>query len=212
MLEGDIRAHDKKWPEAERAYRAALKLDVSATGAAVKVYGALLSGGKKKEADAFAAEWISGHKNDVAMRMLLAEAALRARSFPLAIKHYDDVLAINPNQPIVLNNLAWALGQTNDPKAIGVAERAAALAPDSADVLDTLGMLHLKSGDPKKGLELLERARRLQPERLDLRLHYAKGLMRNGRAEEGKAELRQLAAANADFAGKAEIATLLAAQ
>jgi putative PEP-CTERM system TPR-repeat lipoprotein len=212
MLEGDLRAHDKKWAEAERAYRAALRLDANATGAAVKVYRALRAAGKQKEAEAFGADWIAGHQSDVTMRVLLAEASLRARSYPAAIKHYEDALAISPNQPMVLNNLAWALGQINDPKAIGVAERAAALAPQSADVLDTLGMLHLKSGDPKKGLELLARVRKLQPERLDLRLHYAKALIRNGRTDEGKAELRELASTQADFAGKAEIATLLAAQ
>ncbi|MCW5656110.1 MAG: PEP-CTERM system TPR-repeat protein PrsT [Burkholderiaceae bacterium] len=211
ILEGDLRAHDKKWTEAERGYRAALRIDANATAAAIKIYGALRAGGKQKEAEAFGADWIARHKTDVPMRVLLAEASLRARSYPAAIKHYEDALAISPNQPMVLNNLAWALGQTNDAKAISVAERAAALAPQSADVLDTLGMLHLKSGDPKKGLELLERVRKLQPERLDLRLHYAKGLLRNGRTDEGRAELRELAANKADFAGKAEVAALLAA-
>lgn len=212
LLEGDIRAHEKKWPEAERAYRAALKVDRNAAGAAAKSYRALLAGGRKQDAEVFAAEWISGHKSDVTMRMLLADVALRARDFSSAIKHYDDVLAISPNQPLVLNNLAWALGQASDPRAIGVAERAAALAPNSADVLDTLAMLHLQTGEARKGLELLERVKQMKPERLDLRLHYAKGLLRNGRTQEGKAELRELAAEKTDFPGKAEIAALLAAQ
>jgi tetratricopeptide (TPR) repeat protein len=146
------------------------------------------------------------------MRLLVADRALRARNLPVAIRHYEDALQVNPNQPLALNNLAWALGQGKDPKAIGIAERAVALAPGSADVLDTLGMLHLQGGDARKGLEILQRVRELAPDRLDLRLHYAKGLMQNGRAQEGKAELRELASAKAEFPGKADIPALLAAQ
>ena len=50
----------------------------------------------------------------------------------------------------------------------------------------------------------------LEPERLDLRLRYAIGLLQTGRTQEGKAELQELAAAKADFAGKANIPALLA--
>lgn len=212
LLEGEVRAFAKKWPEAERAYRAALKVEPRSGVAAGKVYSALQAGGKAKDADGFAAEWIAGHPADVGMRLLVADRALRARNLPLAIQQYEEALRHNPNQPLVLNNLAWALGQGKDPKAIGIAERAVAIAPGSPDVLDTLGMLHLQGGDAKKGLEVLQRVRELAPDRLDLRLHYAKGLMQNGRVQEGKAELRELAAAKADFPGKAEIPALLAAQ
>lgn len=209
-LEGDIRAHAKKWADAERAYRTALKIDPSAGAAAAKVYRSLLAAGKKKAAEDFAAEWIARHRFDATMRVLMADAALQARDYPAAIKLYEEVLGMNANQPMVLNNLAWALGQIKDPKAMVTAQRAAALAPNSADVLDTLGMLHLQAGDAKRGLEVLDRARQMQPERLDLRLHRAQALLSNGRKEEGRAELRELAAAEADFPGKADIPTLLA--
>jgi cellulose synthase operon protein C len=210
LLEGDVRMHARKWPEAESAYRAALKAAPREGAAAVKVYRALLAAGKKKDADDFAADWTARQPADVAMRLVAADAALRARNFQIAIAQYEDALRSHPNQPVVLNNLAWALGQIKDPKALGVAERAASLAPNSPDVLDTLGTLHLQAGDAKKGLEVLQRARELAPDRPDLRLHYAKGLLQNGRAQEGKAELRELAAAKADFPGKADIAVLLA--
>lgn len=212
LLEGEVRAYGKKWTDAERAYRTAMKVEPRSGVAAGKVYGTLHAAGKAKEAEAFAADWMAGHPADIGMRLLVADRALRARELPSAIRQYDEALRINPNQPLVLNNLAWALGQTKDPKAIGVAERAVALAPNSPDVLDTLGMLHLQGGDAKKGLELLQRVRDMAPDRLDLRLHYAKGLMQNGRAQEGKAELRELASAKGEFPGKAEIPALLASQ
>ena len=212
LLEGEVRAYGKKWTEAERAYRAAMKVEPRSGVAAGKVYGTLHAAGKTKEAEAFAADWTTGHPADIGMRLLVADRALRARDLPSAIRQYEEALRINPNQPLVLNNLAWTLGQTKDPKAIGVAERAVALAPNSPDVLDTLGMLHLQGGDAKKGLEVLQRVRDLAPDRFDLRMHYAKGLIQNGRKQEGKAELRELASATSEFPGKAEIPALLAAQ
>jgi predicted Zn-dependent protease len=210
ILEGDIWSRAKKWPEAERAYRAALKAEPDAVGVAGKVYTVALAGGRKKQADTFMAEWNARHPTDVRMRMLAGEIALRERDYPAAIQMYDEVVRIDPNHVVALNNLAWALGQKKDPRALAVAERAAQLAPDSAEVLDTVGVLRLQAGDAAKGLQALERARQLQPDRLDLRLHYAKALLQSGRAQEGKAELRELAAVKGDFPGKSEIAALLA--
>lgn len=212
LLEGEVRASAKKWPEAERAYRAALKVDPRSGVAAGKVFSVLHAAGKPKDADGFAAQWTADHPNDIGMRLLVADRALKSRQFAAAIQQYEAALRVQPEQPLVLNNLAWALGQVKDPKAIPTAERAAALAPNSPDVLDTLGMLQLQGGDPKKGLETMQRVRDLAPNRPELRLHYAKALLQNGRTQEGKAELRELATAKAEFPGKADIPALLAAQ
>jgi predicted Zn-dependent protease len=54
-------------------------------------------------------------------------------------------------------------------------------------------------------VEHLARARALAPNRKELRLHYAMGLIRLGRTDEGKAHLQELAASQEDFPGKAEI-------
>ncbi|MCG3189991.1 MAG: Beta-barrel assembly-enhancing protease [Burkholderiaceae bacterium] len=210
VLEGDILARARSWPQAERAYRAALKIEPESASAATKVYSVLLADGRKKQADDWMGQWITAHPSDLPMRMAAADAALRGRNFAAAIKLYEELLRLEPNQPAVLNNLAWALGEVKDPRALDVAQRAVALAPGSADILDTLGVLHLQSGDAKKGLEVLDRVRQLRPDRLDLRLHHAKALLQNGRTQEGKAELRELAAVKAEFPGKAEIPSLLA--
>lgn len=211
-LEGDVRVFTKKWPEAERAYRAALKVDPRAGLVAAKVYRVLNVTGRKKDAADFAADWTARHPADMSMRLIVAEAALGARDYPLAAQQYEAALAVDPNNAMALNNLAWALGELKDPKAIGFAERAVALAPNSPSVLDTLGMLHLRAGDAKKAMESLERMRQLAPDRLDLRLHYAMGLLQSGRTQEGQAELRELAATKVDFPGKAGIPALLAKQ
>ena len=210
LLEGDVRAFTKKWPDAERAYRAALKVDPRSGATAVRIYRVLVVSGRKQEAAEFAADWTARNPTGVPLRMAMAEVALASKDYATAVQQYEAALRNDPNNAVILNNLAWSLGELKDPKAIGFAERAVELAPNSAIMLDTLGMLHLRLGDAKKGLALLERVRQLEPERLDLRMHYAIGLLQTGRTQEGKAELRELAAAKADFPGKADIAALLA--
>ena len=208
-LEGDVRAFNKKWPEAERAYRTALNAEPKSSAVAVRLYRMLVVAGRRVESAAFARDWIARNPADVPMRMFVADAALSARDYKTAALHYETVLRHDPNNVLALNNLAWTLGELNDPKAIGVAERAVELAPNSPPVLDTLGMLYLRGGDPKKGFEVLERVHKLDPHRKDLRMHYAMGLIQVGRTEEGKAELRELASSKEDFPGKADIPGLL---
>jgi putative PEP-CTERM system TPR-repeat lipoprotein len=209
LLEGDIFATTKQWVPAERAYREALKADPGSDVSAVKLHGLLLASGKKAEADAAARKWIAEHPNDAVYRMYLAEQELRARDFKAAVAHYQAVVVQQPDNVVALNNLAWAAGQLSDPKALGYAERALRIAPDSPLVLDTIGVLLVSSGDANKGLEYLSRAVALAPDRNDIRMNYAKALVKAGKKDEARKELTQLGAVSQDFSGKSEIPALL---
>jgi Flp pilus assembly protein TadD len=43
------------------------------------------------------------------------------------MQQYRQMLEIAPKNPMVLNNLAWALGKLNDKSAVSVAQQAVAL-------------------------------------------------------------------------------------
>jgi len=167
---------------------------------------------KKGEADALARKWIGDHPNDIAFQSYLAEQALRNRDLKLAAAQYQAVLAKQPDNVTALNNLAWALGQQGDPKAMSYAERALKLAPESPLVLDTVGVLYTSGGDAAKGAQYLARAVALAPERHDIRLNYAKALLKAGRTDDARKELEQLQKVSQDFPGKAEVADLLKQQ
>jgi len=209
LLEGDVYASGKHWAQAERAYRDGLKVNATSEGTAVKLHGVLLASGKKGEADSFSRKWIADNPDDWAFRTYLAERALRAGDLKAAVAQYQLLVAEQPDNPIALNNLAWAAGQIGDPKALSYAERALKLAPDNPLILDTTGALLTAKGDAAKGLEYLTRAVALAPDRHDIRLNYAKALLKAGRTEEARKELMQLQAVSQDFGGKSEIATLL---
>ncbi len=113
-----------------------------------------------KRASSSTPEWIGGE-------LAKADMALRNRQWRKAIESYEVINArtSTPNA-MVLNNLAFAksqLGETED--AIRIALEAVQIAPDHPAVLDTAGWLMVQSGeDRKRGLELLEKASRLDPD------------------------------------------------
>ena len=175
----------------------------------MKLHSTLNRAGKGADADTFAKKWLNDHPKDVAFRFYLAEQALGEKNLRSAVALYQSVIALQPDNVVALNNLAWAAGQLSDPKAIGYAERAVRLAPDSPAALDTLGSLLVSKGDANKGLEYLTRAAALAPARYDIRLNYARALVKAGRADDARKELTALQAVTDDFPGKSDIPALL---
>ncbi|MCB1966563.1 MAG: tetratricopeptide repeat protein, partial [Candidatus Accumulibacter sp.] len=109
----------------------------------------------------------------------------------------------------VLNNLAWVAAQQKDPKAMEYAEKANKLAPNQAPLMDTLGVLLVDQGDKARGLGLLKEAVALAPQAGQIRLNYAKALIKAGQKSEARKELEQLAGMGDRFAAQAEVAELL---
>ena len=87
------------------------------------------------------------------------------KRYDLARARYESVLRDQPANVVALNNLAYNLGVHAQEPKVGLvhAERAAALAANSAAVLDTLGWLRHLSGDSRAAVEPLQRAVELDP-------------------------------------------------
>jgi len=207
IVEGDIHAFGKSWKEAAAAYRSGLK-QVDATELAAKLHGALLAGGGTGEADRFANGWLSGHANDLNFRMYLAETASARGDYAAASKHYRILMDAEPNNSVILNNLAWASSQNNDPKAIEYAEMANKLAPDQPDYMDTLGVLLVAKGETDQGIALLKKALALAPQRAAIRLNLARALVKTGDKSEAKKELDELAKMGDKFPQQKEVEKL----
>lgn len=139
----------------------------------------------------------------------MAERTLLAGDIQSAVALYRSIIEQQPDNYVALNNLAWAAGRIGDPKAIEYAQRAVKIAPDDAAALDTLGALLVARGDVEQGVALLRKAKELAPKRQDIRLNYAKALIKAGRKSDARSELEALRSTANDPAGKAEIAALL---
>ena len=102
-----------------------------------------------------------------------AERAMAQAATAMSARNWEEATSIlaaierwtGDGSVMVLANLAEAQGQAGDhTRAVAIAERALAVAPDHPRVLDMAGWLMVRSGqDRARGLTLLQRAARLSP-------------------------------------------------
>ena len=208
-LAGDINVARKAWAEAAAAYRSALKLAENSTDLAQRLYTALGAGGQGAEAARFVDSWMKTHPKDLRFRGFVADMANSRKDYATATTHYRALLVEQPKNPALLNNLAWALGQSRDPTAASYAEEANKLAPNQAPIMDTLGTLLVDKGEIERGLNLLRKAVELAPQVPDVRLNLAKALIKANKKPEARTELETLAKLGDKFAGQAEVGKLL---
>jgi predicted Zn-dependent protease len=90
----------------------------------------------------------------------------------------------NPRNPVVLNDLAWAQIEAKQADALKNATRAAELAPNSPEVLDTLGMAQALAGKQTEAIATLRIAVNLAPRVPTSRLHLAELSMASGNRKE----------------------------
>ncbi len=208
LLEGDAYALGKSWREAASAYRNGIKL-TAAPDLAIKLYAVLTAQNVAGEADKFADGWLKEHPADNRFRLYVAETATARKAHPVAIRHYRVLLDAQPDNPALLNNLAWNMAQIKDPKAIELAEKAYRLAPEQASIADTLGSLLVARGEMERGLQLVQKARSLEPKNPLIQLNLAKALLKAGKNVEAKKELDELAALGDKFVAGNEVKALL---
>ena len=109
-----------------------------------------------------------------------------------AIVIHEELLTYYPNDPGILNNLAWLYPGVDEQRALEFANRAHELAPESPHVLDTLGWTLTRRGEYTRGLKYLRQAFVRSPKDPQLRYHIAVALEGLGRGDEA---LRELSAA-----------------
>jgi putative PEP-CTERM system TPR-repeat lipoprotein len=204
-LEGDVHTVRRQWADAESAYRQSLKHGADNTAVFIKLHNVLDQQKKTSDSQALTAQWIKDHPKDVAARNYLAELQLREKDYAGAITHYKAILNVEPRNALVLNNIAWAAAQQNDPQAMAYAQKAHDIAPDNPAILDTFGTLLVNKGDVTRGLPMLERAVKLAPGVPAIRINYAKALIKAGKGEAARSELQQLTShENAQVKSEAE--------
>jgi len=208
-LEAEVYVAQKKWDSAERAYREALK-KFDLPGLVARTHTVMEAGGKRSEAEALAEDWIKRHPNDASVLAYLAEGDIAAKRYESAAQRYHSALERQPNNALFLNNLAWATKELKQPRALEYAERAHELAPDSPQIMDTLGSILSEKGQSERGLELLGRAAELAPDAYQIRLNFAKALIKAGRKGAARKELEVLAKLDSQLPIQQEAAALLA--
>ena len=208
-MEGDVHLDQKRWDPAAVAYRTAMAKP-NGESVITRLYSALVGGNRLAEAKQVAAEWIKQQPKNPLMLRQLAGDAYNAGDSVQAMSYYEQALEVAPQDLAVLNNLAWILVEAKDRKALPIAERAAAEAPDDPSVLDTLAHAYAVNKDYTKAIETMRRAvlRAAEPNPFRLRLARLH-LVANNR-DQAKAELESLRDLGRSFPDFAAVRKLLA--
>ena len=117
----------------------------------------------------------------------------RLSKWPRAEKDFLHALELEPDQPFVLNYLAysWIEKKLNLDKAKGMLARAVELRPDDGFIVDSLGWVHYRLGEYQEGVKFLERAVELRPQDPVINDHLGDAYWRVGRHQEARFQWRR---------------------
>ncbi len=208
LMEGDIERQRRGWDAALAAYRAALP-KTQGPEAAVRIHGTLAAAGRTDEAERFAANWVKDKPKDAGFRFYLGDQALQRQDWAQAEARYREVLALQPQNPLALNNVAWLMVKQGKPGALPYAEQATALAPNQPQLMDTLAVALAASNQLPKALELQQKTVEQSPDDPTLRLTLARLYIQSGDKPRARTELERLQQLGKRFADHAEVAELL---
>lgn len=165
--------------------------------------------GKRDDHLATLSNWLKANPNDVRVQYMLANSYLQLERHDDAVKAFTRVIEAAPENVLALNNLAWLLRAKEPQKALVYAEKARALSPNDAGIMDTLGVVLMQQGELAKAVDVLQEAVRVRPDMLTVKYHLASALARQGKREQARKELQRLLNLEQEFPERKQAQALL---
>jgi tetratricopeptide (TPR) repeat protein len=131
----------------------------------------------------------ANHKADLwTLQLLRASALEQAGRWAEAKQALEAGLAINPDQPLLLNFLGYAKLERNEDvdAAEAMIRKASELAPDDASIIDSLGWAEFKRGKIDAAIATLQRAAEKDPDQAEIQEHLGDALYKSGRRYEAR--------------------------
>jgi tetratricopeptide (TPR) repeat protein len=127
-------------------------------------------------------------QNDWAIFYFRGTSFERNKQWDKAEPDFLKALELSPDQPYVLNYLAytWVEKREHLDKALPMLEKAVEARPEEGFIVDSLGWAYFQLGDYKKAVGYLERAVELQPDDPVLNDHLGDAYWRVGRKAEAR--------------------------
>jgi Flp pilus assembly protein TadD len=154
----------------------AMQLNPSDSAAVIAYSRAQVSAGDPAKAVAKWQQWTKDHPTDVRGLTLLGSLQESQGDRTAAIDSYKKALAIQPDQPVAANNLAFLMVETgqNLDVALSLAQIARRGLPNSPSSADTLAWIYYQKGNYASARDLLEDAIKVAPN--DANIHYHLGM------------------------------------
>lgn len=189
ILTGDLNLMKKDYASALQNYRLAFA-KIPSRDVVLRIYAAE-SEAHMGTASKTLTNWLSAHPDDAGLRNVLALYYLNHGNLRDSEHQYRLVLKQTPDNPAVLNNLAWLVSQHDPKQALPYAKKAYELLPRIPQVSDTLGWILVQLKEPGKALPILKSAAQSAPGNASIQYHYAVALADNHENSEAAALLSQ---------------------
>jgi tetratricopeptide (TPR) repeat protein len=146
----------------------------------------------------------------VQLRMSLADLLTVDGAYDAAADQYQQVLALEPDNIVALNNLAYdmAVRQKKPAEAAGLARKALALSPKNFTIMDTVGWIEFLLGNTAQASRMLAEAAKGAPRNADIRLHNAIVLAAQGARGNAETELAEALKLNPGLDTRSEVVEL----
>jgi putative PEP-CTERM system TPR-repeat lipoprotein len=200
QLQGELAMAENRFDEAAMAFSRGFELQPSATLALRSYAAATRAGRPQPESQLLAFD--ATNQDDPRVDFALGSIALASGNQDDAIARFQAVVQQVPAHGGALNNLAWLYGERGDQRAVEFGERAYAAEPNNPAIADTLGWLHVQSGDAAKGLPLVKQATEALPNQREIRYHWAVALAESGDSTQALSVLEALLATGDEFPGR----------
>lgn len=201
----DAKSTLKQFDEAAKDHRRAMKLEPKSIPLRMAYVQTLMRSGKKDEATKFALDTIPLAPNSADVRFMTASALHQSGQFDEALKQYKETLIINPAMIPAANNLALLLAdrQQDTSTAVAWARKAAAMAPRSVAVADTLGWALARDGQYGDAASILRGVNKVWDSNPVVWYHLGWVLAKSGSKSEGKSLLQRAANSKSEIAAEA---------
>lgn len=157
---------------------------------AVRVHDVMRELNGVEKANAFLERWLAEHAGDALAARALAQGYFAAGRLREAQALFEQVEKQADDDPVLLNNMALVYVALGDPRALAYARNALERAPDSAQIIDTLGWVLVRSGELGDGLRYLREARARAGNDPTISYHLAVVLGELGRLQEALDEVQ----------------------
>lgn len=206
-LKGDLYNLQKRFSEAQTAYARALELAPSRE-LTLKAFASGVQAHAAHAARPLLA-WLKQHPHDADIRANLANYYLRQKQPKEAEAQYRQALRDAPNNPVILNNLAWLSFQAGKADALSLAEKAHRIAPHDPEIADTLGWILTRSGRAGEAVPILEKAAAENKHAPSLQYHYAAALAQAGQSGQALRVLEPVLADKTPFPERTQAEALM---
>ena len=203
LAHADASFRDGDYPEAQKAYEEALRIEPGQPRATANLATCYLKQRLVKKSEEILATYLAAHPDDATALLVQARTFVREGRLEDAAGSLRAILKINPDVVMAHYNLglvAYRLRLYDE--AEEHLKRACALKPDLPDAFYTLGMTQMALGRTGEAIDSFEQAVRIDPHHVGARFNLANAYTRAGRT----AEAARAQAAYAEISGRSKSA------